>query len=139
VIELLFPKDGLAPCPHDGRPARLFRDEHQRVTVGCTRCTLALSAFSEAVAKEKWNHHAEEVRKFLAAESACDNRFAYLKHRGDVRNCCKNPDNLEIVKLRPDLMVATCRKCETKHRKLKCEPLSFSTLGGAAELARRMT
>lgn len=124
MIELL---DGdLANCPHDGRPARVFADASSRAyTVRCTRCPFAVTESTEQHAADKWNERCLEVARFLAAESASDNKFAYLKHRADVRACCANPDNLAITQPQPDRHVATCRKCNTRHTKMKCEPMSF--------------
>lgn len=125
MIELLFGA-ALEPCPHDGRPAQTVRDAHDRFTVKCPRCSFAVSDFEEKRAGEKWNERVTQTRKFLAAESAADNKFAYLRHRADVRKCCANPDNLVVAQERADLLVATCGKCGARHRKLRCAPGAFS-------------
>lgn len=48
--------------------------------------------------------------------------FAYLRLRSDARKCCTNTKNLVVFTPRPDLKVAICKRCMTKHQKLWCEP-----------------
>lgn len=51
--------------------------------------------------------------------------FAYLKQRADLKRCCAVERNLVVARLRPDLLLAICRQCGRRHRKLTCEPGSI--------------
>lgn len=127
----------LENCAHCGREAKVspsFRGDWQ---VACTRCGDRVFENDPVKAQEKWNEAVLAKRKWLAEESACDNRFAYLKHRADVANCCKNPYNLDVARPQPDTLIARCRKCGAKHRKVRMEPGHIRLFSGAADLGVR--
>jgi len=119
----------LERCPYDGNAAPepvVQPVPDGRWKVFCPLCNRGVFGDTESQAREKWGAAALQTREDLAAESSCDNRFAYLKHRADVRACCKNPDNLEVRELAPGHHLATCRKCGSRHRKMRLEPGRFN-------------
>jgi len=48
--------------------------------------------------------------------------FWFLRHRADVLKCCGNVDNLHITEPTHGSMLAICKVCGRKHRKMIAEP-----------------
>ena len=51
--------------------------------------------------------------------------FWFLRHRADVLKCCGNVDNLLITEFPNRSMLAICKVCWRKHRKVLAEPGKF--------------
>ena len=76
---------------------------------------------TEARAIEKWNEWVLQTQKIRAARNPKD-YFWFLRLRADVLKCCGNPDNLVVVASGNGNMLATCTKCNRKHRYMHSEP-----------------
>lgn len=42
-----------------------------------------------------------------------------------MKDCCVNPDNLDVKQDRPDLLVKTCKVCNLRHFELTADPGKF--------------
>ena len=62
--------------------------------------------------------------------------FAYLRKRADVLKCCGMPKNLHVTAPMKGVLLARCKVCGRKHRKMQADPGSLFARGLEAMAAR---
>ena len=65
---------------------------------------------------------------------ATEHPFAYLAKRADVMRCCAQTSNLDVKRVAPDRLRATCLRCGRGHVLLRADPGSMGMFAGARKI-----